>query len=218
MAPTPDGAGYWLVASDGGIFSYGDASFFGSAGSLPLVQPIVGMAAMPDGSGYWFSAADGGLFNYGGAPFFGSGAGLGLSPVVGMATNGEPTAQAANDVPAIRPHLAGAGSSAHSVGVSWNWDGNWASVLRLQLIAGLEPSRRERGPSPETVSPGEGSRALSGEFVKKLQTDLRIVFERTPRALDPRSRDSTVPRTSGFGTPPESRMQLQSRLRIRWPR
>ena len=117
MAPTPDGAGYWLVASDGGIFSYGDASFYGSAGSLPLVQPIVGMAAMPDGSGYWFSAADGGLFNYGGAPFFGSGAGLGLSPVVGMATNGEPTVQAANDVPAIRPHLADAGgSAAHSAG------------------------------------------------------------------------------------------------------
>ena len=25
MASTPDGRGYWLVASDGGIFSYGDA-------------------------------------------------------------------------------------------------------------------------------------------------------------------------------------------------
>ena len=64
MAPTPDGNGYWLVASDGGIFSYGDAQFQGSAGSLHLNQPIVGMAAMPDGSGYWFTAADGGLFNY----------------------------------------------------------------------------------------------------------------------------------------------------------
>ena len=27
MAATPDGKGYWLVASDGGIFSYGDAQF-----------------------------------------------------------------------------------------------------------------------------------------------------------------------------------------------
>ena len=33
MAATPDGGGYWLVASDGGIFTYGDAGFFGSTGS-----------------------------------------------------------------------------------------------------------------------------------------------------------------------------------------
>ena len=32
MAATPDGGGYWLVAADGGIFSYGDAQFFGSTG------------------------------------------------------------------------------------------------------------------------------------------------------------------------------------------
>ena len=30
MAATPDGDGYWLVASDGGIFSFGDAAFYGS--------------------------------------------------------------------------------------------------------------------------------------------------------------------------------------------
>jgi hypothetical protein len=27
ITPTPDGGGYWLVASDGGIFSFGDAKF-----------------------------------------------------------------------------------------------------------------------------------------------------------------------------------------------
>jgi hypothetical protein len=37
--------GYWLVASDGGVFAYGDAGFFGSHGGKPLNQPIVGMAA-----------------------------------------------------------------------------------------------------------------------------------------------------------------------------
>ncbi len=47
MAPTPDGKGYWLVATDGGVFNYGDAAFFGSAGSLKLNQPIVGIAASP---------------------------------------------------------------------------------------------------------------------------------------------------------------------------
>ncbi|MGH9103421.1 MAG: protease pro-enzyme activation domain-containing protein [Acidimicrobiales bacterium] len=36
--------GYWEVASDGGIFSFGDASFYGSMGGRPLDKPIVGMA------------------------------------------------------------------------------------------------------------------------------------------------------------------------------
>ncbi len=34
MAPTPTGAGYWLVASDGGIFTFGDAGFYGSTGNI----------------------------------------------------------------------------------------------------------------------------------------------------------------------------------------
>jgi hypothetical protein len=44
MAPTPDGGGYWLVASDGGVFSFGDASYFGSTGGMTLVDPVDGMA------------------------------------------------------------------------------------------------------------------------------------------------------------------------------
>jgi hypothetical protein len=44
MAATPDGGGYWLVASDGGVFTYGDAPFDGSAGSNGLVAPIVAAA------------------------------------------------------------------------------------------------------------------------------------------------------------------------------
>ncbi len=60
MAVTPDGGGYWLVASDGGIFSYGDAQFYGSMGGQPLNKPIVGMAATPNGNGYYLVASDGG--------------------------------------------------------------------------------------------------------------------------------------------------------------
>jgi len=86
MAATPDGGGYWLVASDGGIFSYGDAAFAGSAGSLRLNAPIVGLAATPDGGGYWLAARDGGIFSYGDAPYFGSLGGTALpGPVVGLA-------------------------------------------------------------------------------------------------------------------------------------
>jgi hypothetical protein len=36
MAATPSGQGYRLVASDGGIFSLGDAKFFGSTGAIAL--------------------------------------------------------------------------------------------------------------------------------------------------------------------------------------
>ena len=72
MASTPDGGGYWLVASDGGIFSYGDAAFYGSTGSIALNKPIVGMAPTPDGGGYWLVASDGGIFAFGDTPFFGS--------------------------------------------------------------------------------------------------------------------------------------------------
>ena len=67
LAETPGGGGYWEVGSDGGIFSYGNASFHGSTGSLHLNAPIVGMAATPDGGGYWLVASDGGIFNYGDA-------------------------------------------------------------------------------------------------------------------------------------------------------
>jgi hypothetical protein len=45
MAASPSGQGYWLVASDGGIFSYGDALFHGSTGAITLNKPIVGMSA-----------------------------------------------------------------------------------------------------------------------------------------------------------------------------
>ena len=84
-ASTPDGHGYWEDAADGGIFSFGDAQFYGSTGSLTLNRPIVGMAATTDGRGYWEVASDGGVFAFGDAQFHGSTGSLSLaSPVVGM--------------------------------------------------------------------------------------------------------------------------------------
>ena len=86
MAATPTGHGYWLVASDGGIFNFGDATFYGSTGGIHLNQPIVGMAATPSGHGYWLVASDGGIFSYGDAGFYGSTGSLHLNqPIVGMA-------------------------------------------------------------------------------------------------------------------------------------
>jgi hypothetical protein len=43
MTPTAVGKGYWFTASDGGVFSYGDAPFFGSLGGTG-VDDVLGMA------------------------------------------------------------------------------------------------------------------------------------------------------------------------------
>jgi hypothetical protein len=86
-AAYPLGPGYWTVASDGGIFSFG-AQFEGSTGGQRLNQPIVGMASFPFLEGYWLVASDGGVFSFGSADFFGSTGGLRLNrPVVGMAAH-----------------------------------------------------------------------------------------------------------------------------------
>src|ERR1700693_3127610 len=42
VAPTHDDMGYWMVASNGGIFTFGDAPFYGSTGAVHLAKPIVG--------------------------------------------------------------------------------------------------------------------------------------------------------------------------------
>jgi len=75
------------VASDGGIFNYGSAGFFGSAGSIRLNKPVVGMAAAPNSQGYWLVASDGGIFTYGNALFYGSTGSIHLNkPIVGMSS------------------------------------------------------------------------------------------------------------------------------------
>ena len=37
---------------DGGVFSFGGASYYGSMGGQPLNAPVVGIAATPDGGGF----------------------------------------------------------------------------------------------------------------------------------------------------------------------
>jgi len=49
MAATPDGGGYWLVARDGGIFTFGDAGYYGNALGA-TTSPAVGISG--SGGGY----------------------------------------------------------------------------------------------------------------------------------------------------------------------
>ncbi len=86
MAASHDGGGYWEVGSDGGIYSFGDSTFEGSASGIALARPIEGMAVTPDSGGYWLVASDGGIFTFGDAPFYGSTGNIALNkPIVGMA-------------------------------------------------------------------------------------------------------------------------------------
>ena len=78
--------GYWTDASDGGIFTYGNAVFHGSMGGQHLNAPMVGMAQTPGPGGYWEVGSDGGIFSFGNAVFHGSTGSLVLNaPIVGMA-------------------------------------------------------------------------------------------------------------------------------------
>jgi hypothetical protein len=60
-----------MVATDGGIFSFGDAPFHGSLGGQALGSPVVGMASDPATGGYWLVQQDG-TVTAEGAPSFGS--------------------------------------------------------------------------------------------------------------------------------------------------
>jgi len=92
FASTPDGKGYWEVASDGGIFAFGDAHFYGSMGGQHLNRPVVGIASTPSGNGYWEVASDGGVFAFGDAAPHGNTVGIHLnSPIVGIAATPDGT-------------------------------------------------------------------------------------------------------------------------------
>jgi Pro-kumamolisin, activation domain/MBG domain (YGX type) len=78
--PPPPTYGYWLVGSDGGIFTFGSAHFYGSTGNLTLQRPVVGISPTANKAGYWLVASDGGVFAFGAAGYFGSIPGAGLNP------------------------------------------------------------------------------------------------------------------------------------------
>ena len=97
--------GYWLVGSDGGIFSFGDAGFHGSTGALVLQRPVVGITPTSDRAGYWLVGSDGGVFAFGDSGYHGSLPGLGFAPAGD--TSGRPALAA--PIVAMVPSSDGAG-------------------------------------------------------------------------------------------------------------
>jgi hypothetical protein len=84
---TAPAAGYWLVASDGGVFPFGDAVALGTASSL---RSVAAMAPTPTGAGYWQVGADGSLAAFGDAVDLGHPSGGLTRPIVGMAVFSAP--------------------------------------------------------------------------------------------------------------------------------
>jgi hypothetical protein len=93
IAATPDGKGYWAADATGGVYTYGDAGFYGSLPGLKVKPktPIVGITATPDGKGYRLVSGDGGIFGFGDAGYFGSLPALKVSvaDIVGMAVTSD---------------------------------------------------------------------------------------------------------------------------------
>ncbi len=67
----PGGKGYWLVARDGGVFSFGAATFYGSANGGSS-SPAVSLMVTPDAGGYWVVRANGTVTGFGDAGSQGS--------------------------------------------------------------------------------------------------------------------------------------------------
>jgi hypothetical protein len=57
---------------DGGIFTFGDAGFYGSGGSRKVSGFVSSMSPRPSGDGYWLTSLDGGVYAFGRAPAKGS--------------------------------------------------------------------------------------------------------------------------------------------------
>jgi hypothetical protein len=85
MAMTPSRHGYYLVSSFGGVFSYGDAIWYGSIAGRHLRTETVALAVTPSGKGYYLLTRAGNVFAFGDARFRGSTAArLGTPPLAGI--------------------------------------------------------------------------------------------------------------------------------------
>ena len=85
FAPSPTGAGYWLVARDGSVFAFGDARFYRDASGNQLRRPVTGIAARPQGDGYWLVTSGGRVLRFGRALSFGTG--RATPPVIAIASS-----------------------------------------------------------------------------------------------------------------------------------
>ncbi len=83
FTPTPSGAGYLILLSDGSVTARGDAVYLGDPAAFDVDSELVSISSTPTGNGYWIFSAGGAVFTFGDAAFLGSASGLSLvGPIV----------------------------------------------------------------------------------------------------------------------------------------
>jgi plastocyanin len=85
MAGIVSTPGYRVGTSNGGIYTFGAADFFGSKAGSALPSPVVATPGTFDSQGYWLVTADGHTYNYGAAASVGDVPAHLASPIVGAA-------------------------------------------------------------------------------------------------------------------------------------
>ena len=84
MQRTPSGHGYWMLSSDGSIYAFGDAPYFGGVGGCTNYGGARRLLPTPTGNGYWIATANGSVIPFGDARRLGFPALLNGSPVALM--------------------------------------------------------------------------------------------------------------------------------------
>ncbi|MGH2652094.1 MAG: hypothetical protein ACRDHK_12910, partial [Actinomycetota bacterium] len=143
MAATPSGTGYWLVASDGGVFTF-NAPFLGSGTSASFDAPVVGMTIVPDGSGYWMTDGGGDVASFGAAKFSGEADDCPLpAGIVGIAASGIGTL---STPPAPRPNCGLPTSSTTTTTTAPSGGGGTGSSFQIGLVGdtGYTSSQEEK--------------------------------------------------------------------------
>jgi len=89
FSPALTGRGYEVVGSDGGVFSFGSADFYGSIPSYGAhASTIVGITTSIEG--YYLVGSNGGVYAFGDCQFRGSLASTPLPvPIVGLIPTGD---------------------------------------------------------------------------------------------------------------------------------
>jgi hypothetical protein len=111
--PATVAQGYWLVDSQGQVFSYGKAAFWGDLTNVKITAAIIGILSSPDGRGYWLIGSDGGLYAFGSARYYGN-------------TNVQVVGGGALPVPGESgPPASGSGTAAPKAATSPTGQGYW---------------------------------------------------------------------------------------------
>jgi hypothetical protein len=76
--------GYRLFAGDGGVFTFGEPRFYGSAVGKTSAT-VIAMIATRDNGGYWLVTENGAVFSFGNAHFYGAAFRRTMAPIVGAA-------------------------------------------------------------------------------------------------------------------------------------